>query len=558
MTRTPWLALLLVAATPHLAEATPPPAAAAPPPAAATPPAQAAPAGADAPSQAAATPTPAASARPKESSPTFEFGRFGTVTVYPPAGVVKHVALFVSGDGGWKLGVLDMAHDVQALDTLVLGIDILHYFKAIEAAPEECTYAAADFEALSQYAQKKLGLPSYHVPILVGYSSGATLVYALLVQAPPNTFLGAIALGFCPDLEIGKPFCKGHGLTWTSLPKGKHGFYFLPSSTLEAPFVAMQGSIDQVCDPPSTKAFIAQVTNGETVELPKVGHGYSVPRNWLPQFKEAYLRVAARETPGAPAPFVTTVTPTPAEAQPAPPQSTSTQPTGTTQVETPHGGPFPADVDVSDLPLVPVAASGARTDTAAIMISGDGGWASLDREIAGVLAARGVPVVGLNSLQYLWNAKTPETVGRDFERIARHALATTGAAKLLLAGYSLGADILPFAAARLPEELRQRVSLVALLGPSPTVTFEFHLSNWLGGSDGKDALRTRPEVDQLAGLKVLCAYGSEEKDSLCPSLDPARTELLKITGAHHFGGDYKGMAEALLKAAGVTTVPAAQ
>jgi type IV secretory pathway VirJ component len=36
-------------------------------------------------------------------------GRFGTVTVYIPEGAPRSVAIFISGDGGWKLGVTRMA-----------------------------------------------------------------------------------------------------------------------------------------------------------------------------------------------------------------------------------------------------------------------------------------------------------------------------------------------------------------------------------------------------------------------------------------------------------------
>ena len=39
-------------------------------------------------------------------------------------------------------------------------------------------------------------------------------------------------MGFCPDLPLTKPFCKGSGLEWTAGPKGK-GFNFLPARTLE-------------------------------------------------------------------------------------------------------------------------------------------------------------------------------------------------------------------------------------------------------------------------------------------------------------------------------------
>jgi type IV secretory pathway VirJ component len=184
-----------------------------------------------------------------------------------------------------------MAKRLAALDAAVAGIDIRRYEKAIAAASEPCTDAAADFEALSRFLAGKIGLPDPGKPVLVGYSSGATLVYALLVQAKPHAFAGALALGFCPDLDLQKPMCPGHGLTFTTLPKGK-GYLFDAASTLERPFVAFQGDSDQICDPVKTAGFLKRVRKGELVWLPKVGHGFSVERRWMPQFREAFLRLA--------------------------------------------------------------------------------------------------------------------------------------------------------------------------------------------------------------------------------------------------------------------------
>ena len=232
------------------------------------------------------------------SEPTYQFVRFGTVTVYGPTEKPSSVVLFVSGDGGWNLGVVDMARELATLDALVVGIDITHYLGQLATGKESCSYPAADFEVLSQWLQRKLGLPTYTAPVLVGYSSGATLVYATLVQAPPNTFKGAISLGFCPDLQLTKPLCRGSGLEWTPEPGGK-GVSFLPAKELAAPWIALQGLIDQVCDPEAAEKFVIQVPGARVVTLPKVGHGYSVPRNWMPQFKQAFASVVATDAPAA-------------------------------------------------------------------------------------------------------------------------------------------------------------------------------------------------------------------------------------------------------------------
>ncbi len=439
---------------------------------------------------------------------TVAFGRFGHITLYRQSPRPSQVVLFVSGDGGWNLGVIDMARALSSLDALVVGIDITSYLKRLAGSDDKCSYCAADFESLSKFVQKKLDFPRYVQPVLVGYSSGATLVYATLVQAPPNTFVGAISLGFCPDLPLTKPLCRGNGLEWKPGPRGR-GYVFLPTTNLQPPWIAFQGTIDKVCDAAATEAYVKQVKNGEIVLLPKVGHGFSVQRNWMPQFKETFTRLVARKK--------------------------AEKPTSVAAL--------------TDLPIVEVNASGSVSDLMAVVVSGDGGWAGIDREVADVLAGKGIPVVGLNSLAYFWTKRTPDGSAKDLERILEHYLSRWKKEKAILLGYSLGADVLPFMASRLPKELLSRVSLIALLGPGRQVDFEFHLTDWLGSSSDGTTYPIRPEVQKLKGTRLICFYGEEETDSLCRDLEPALAKVVAMKGAHHFGGNYDAIAEAILRQA---------
>ncbi|MDQ6480204.1 AcvB/VirJ family lysyl-phosphatidylglycerol hydrolase [Dyadobacter sp. LHD-138] len=143
---------------------------------------------------------------------SLEFGVFGKIKVYQPATPPKQLVLFVSGDGGWNSGVVDMALSFVDLNATVIGIDIRSYLGNLSKTKAACYYPAADFENLSKFIQKKYHFKNYSNPVLLGYSSGATLVYGILAQSPSNTFSGAIALGFCPDLQISKPLCTGSGL----------------------------------------------------------------------------------------------------------------------------------------------------------------------------------------------------------------------------------------------------------------------------------------------------------------------------------------------------------
>lgn len=434
---------------------------------------------------------------PYATEETLDFGKFGPITLYYKQPRPAHVVLFVSGDGGWNLGVVDMARTLAGLDSLVVGIDIVKYLRGLERGEEKCLYPASDFEELSKFVQKRLKFTDYVTPVLVGYSSGATLVYATLVQAPATTFRGAISLGFCPDLLLTKPMCKGSGLEWTDGPKGK-GYLFRPAPGLEVPWAVLQGQVDQVCNSAGTAEFVHQTRNGELISLPRVGHGFAVPKNWLPQFTEAFARMVERR-----------------ETWELPPRTD----------------------ELKDLPLIEVNAAGS-SDKMAVFITGDGGWGVTDRGVSNGLAAAGIPVAGLNSLKYFWNRKTPETAATDLARILRHYLAAWKKTQVLLIGYSMGADVATFMASRLPGDLLDKVSLIVLLGPSRTVDFEFHLSNWMGNFTHSTDRPVLPELEKLRGKRIVCFYGAEETDSLCPGLDAALAKVVMLRGGHRIGGNF--------------------
>src|SRR5205823_11210171 len=91
------------------------------------------------------------------------------------------------------------------------------------------------------------------------------------------------------------------------------------------------------------------------------------------------------------------------------------------------------------LPLIEVPATRGASDTLVVFVSGDGGWAKIDKSISAILASEGMPVVGLNSLQYFWTKRTPESASRDLQSIIDTHLGTRKS--VLLVGYSRGADV---------------------------------------------------------------------------------------------------------------------
>jgi type IV secretory pathway VirJ component len=432
---------------------------------------------------------------------------FGQVTVYRGPSPPHHVVLFLSGDGGWNLGVVDMAQRLRDAGGLVVGIDIRAFMKTLEAS-ERCAYPAGALEELSRAVQLRERLPAYQRPVLVGYSSGATLAYAALAAAPAETFAGAISLGFCRDIEIHKPLCPSRGLLATRRETGV-GYDLRPFAGSTVPWMVLQGEVDQVCRPAATQQFVAQTGSARLFSLRQVGHGFGVPSRWASRFLEALRAITDANTVPA----------------------------------TPRLG---ADA-VADLSLVEVPGrsdADPHRDEFAVLISGDGGWAELDKAVASGLANAGVPVVGWSSLEYYWTPRTPERAAADLARVIEHYSQTWHRGRVRIIGYSFGADVVPFLVNRLPGDVQSRVAGVTLLSPSPSATFEFHLGDWL---------KTRADLRYPTAIEIgrvpvplTCVYATDEENSVCRST-LARQRVATVGHGHHFSGDYDRLVQLALR-----------
>lgn len=153
--------------------------------------------------------------------------------------------------------------------------------------------------------------------------------------------------------------------------------------------------------------------------------------------------------------------------------------------------------NLKDLPLVEISAQGRRLTPEdehdlVILLTGDGGWAALYCGLAMAFKEQGLSTVALNSLRHFWNPRTPEQVALDLSRLISHYLRAWRKTRAILVGYSFGADVLPFALARLPPELRSRIATANLLGMSSTAVFEIKVLHWIRG--GSRALPVAPEL----------------------------------------------------------------
>ena len=435
---------------------------------------------------------------------TLKTGSFGDVLVYARDRVPDGVVLLVSGDEGWNDTLDDMAKQLQSWGALVAGVDGHRYLESLKSRGDACANLAGDLEELSSALQRYAHLDEQQVPVLIGYGVGATVVYAGAAQARPGAFAAITSIGFCTHLPLDVPLCKGA----QDDTAATMGTALVPKADLSMPWILLHGSDDTVCPIETVRAFAAAIPSAKVVTMPKVGHRFGEEAQWLDQFRDAYLKLGTAT----------------AEAKQLP-------------------------ADVRDLPLVEVPATGGSSRQMAVLLTGDGGWAGLDRGLSDRLAASGIPVVALSTLRYFWTPQKPAAVARDLERIMSHYLKAWNKDQVVLIGYSFGANVLPFVVADLAQVDRGRIATLNLLGLATHTSFEIHVADWIPGSEPAGA-PIAPEFAKFAGIKTLCIYGSKETDTLCPSLPASAALAIEMPGDHHFDDDTTTLARHIVEFAG--------
>lgn len=203
---------------------------------------------------------------------------------------------------------------------------------------------------------------------------------------------------------------------------------------------------------------------------------------------------------------------------------------------------------VEDLPLIEVPARG-EGELMAVVLSGDGGWVGINRVLARALAEQGIPVVGWNSLRYYRRPRTAQEASEDLHRVMETYGAAWGRRRVLLVGYSFGADALPFLVNRLPPDARARVAGIAFVALGRDAAFEFHPADWLGRDT--TPFHTVPEVRRLGRLPLLCVYGAGDTETrvACPLLRGTGARIVRLPGGHAFNEKYRRVARFVLELA---------
>lgn len=409
----------------------------------------------------------------------------GKVEVFRPNGNPRGLVILLSDAGGWTGADSILADRLSTAGALVTGVSTPAFLRSLDQQKGcvNSNYALID---LARDIQHRMKLPTYMKPVLMGRGMGASLAYATLAAGPDGAYRGVVTTGFSTALPTKAHWCKSGTLALSPQTRGHHGWRIAPAKSLPSSWVTLEPANRSTALAP----FLASGRGGRLIPI------------------DPALDTAG-QLASATIPFLMPV---------RPPQR-------------------PASRDVplpDDLPITLVTDPTApRSDMMAVLYSGDGGWVGLDKDVAAQLAKAGVPVVGIDSLSYFWSARTPASAAADLDAIIRAYASHWRRPKVMLVGYSFGADVLPYIYAHLPQQTRARVPAMALMGLSPNADFQFHLSSWLN-VEADDAYPTIPAITRLRGLPMLCIKGQAETDSACPSIPGNVAQVVTVPGGHHF------------------------
>jgi type IV secretory pathway VirJ component len=420
-------------------------------------------------------------------------GPLGQVRVVKPSGAARGLVVLFSDAAGWTGSDDDAAQALAHEGALVIGVNTAAYLTRASKSRKDRDhlYLVGDAFDANELAQRQAGISTYLTPTLAGIGEGGTLAELMLAQAPPATIAGAVSIDPTATIDLARPLAA---------------------------------------EPPARPRYHEDLQRDAVISLPGFWSVGLTPdaskygRDRVQRLKQGGMAVEITEFPDAMPP---------ADALAA--------------LMAPHLQPAFAPSSAS-LPLVELPAD-RPSDVMAILLSGDGGWADLDKTIAEELQHDGVPVVGWDTLRYFWARKTPDQVAQDLAGVMSTYPQRWHASKVLLIGYSLGADVLPFAYTRLPEALQQHVIRIALLAVEAKVDFEVEVDGWEPSPPVDHRLPLEPEVAKIPASLVLCIYGAEEKHSGCPGLAGRGVTVVRTNGSHHFDGDYPALERRILGSA---------
>jgi len=193
--------------------------------------------------------------------------------------------------------------------------------------------------------------------------------------------------------------------------------------------------------------------------------------------------------------------------------------------------------DISSLPVVsyPVQRYDGQKPLV-VYLSGDGGENSFSKSFMQQINSKGLPAVLFNSQKYFWSKKTPQQTAADVEKVVQFYRNQWKARKVIIIGYSFGADVTPFIVTRLSKDLNASLTNIVLMSPSNTTDFEVHVSG-LFGKGTTNGSNIPAEINKIAQKPVLILQGEDESEKMDAKALKVNYKLLTLKGGHRYNSN---------------------
>ncbi len=196
-------------------------------------------------------------------------------------------------------------------------------------------------------------------------------------------------------------------------------------------------------------------------------------------------------------------------------------------------------------------ASSDEGEPPVLFLSGEGGWRRFDEGLAAHARAAGFWVGGFDCWSYFWKPQDDrDALARDIracaDALARAAGRPPGA-PFILAGYSFGADLVPWIAGG--ADWGGRLRGLLMIGPDLTGSLEVRISELLGFRPSTHVFSVSDALRSAAGVPVVLVHASKDDSSDAPALAAVASDPKKLIvvegGSHHFSGAERGLEEAV-------------
>jgi type IV secretory pathway VirJ component len=179
-----------------------------------------------------------------------------------------------------------------------------------------------------------------------------------------------------------------------------------------------------------------------------------------------------------------------------------------------------------------------------LLLTGNGGWKKLVQSVTSYLNSKDVSVVAVNTQKYLWSEKNPSQIACDIESLIDKYFNKWGQKKVVLMGYSMGAEVLPFAVNCMEEKYFGEINDLILIGPWQKATFEVKLKDYF--FEVNKGLDIYTEILKLKTGKgyIIC---DDNEFSICKKNLTGVIDHDFLGGGHHFGHDYTALSELIGK-----------